>query len=110
MVSDIIPKLNPETKVRYGTDWRQIKFVCAYIDFTAAALMGEDTQVTEALLNSTMYEVDMKRLGWGFATMRKFLNGAYLKGEQGEDLYRKRERAERVLRFIAEAEELIRSG
>ena len=99
-VRAIIPRLNSDAQVRYGTDWRLIKLICDYIEFSAATIMGEDTRVTEKLLRSVMYEVDLKKLGWSFGTMRKYLESKYLKDTMGDELKVREDRANTILRFI----------
>lgn len=100
------PRLNPDAKLRYGADWRLVKFICNYIDFAAATLLGEDVQASEAVLQSAMSEVDLRKSGWDFGTMRKFLASTYLQDAQGDQLRQRQDRAERVQRIIERIEAL----
>ena len=47
-----------------------------------------------------MYEVDLKKLGWSFGTMRKYLESKYLKDTMGDELKVREDRANTILRFI----------
>jgi hypothetical protein len=73
LLAALTPKLSPETKIRYGADWRNIKFLDGYIELIAANLMGEDTKVREQVLRTSLTDLNLKSLNWSFDLIRRFL-------------------------------------
>jgi len=73
LITTLTPKLNSETKIRFGADWKSIKFIDGYIELVAASLMGEDTKVMEAILRKSIADLNLKSLNWSFSLMRRFL-------------------------------------